>query len=179
VVSTRLQGFTQFWTQAFSDNVTSVDVDSLTSNRSTQVVIKSFFTTAEALQRNPLLGVGLGNFSLPYETVGFQLNIETDSNQNDGYLLLMRLLTEVGLLGTAFFVFSFWSRIPEGIKLFRWFNENSTHFISKHREVYKDIIPILLAACVAMLYAFLGQASYWYPIIPILFGICPRVYNTN
>jgi hypothetical protein len=180
VVSSRLQGLLQFWNQAFSDNVNSVYAYSLTSNQSVRVAIKSFFATVEALQRNPLLGVGLGNFSVPYEAVGYQVNIETDANQHDGYFLLFRLLTEVGLLGTTFFILCFWRRVNEGIQLVRWFNYHSPHIInypSKNRGNPKEIIPILLAACIAMVYAFSGQASYWYPILPILFGICPRFYN--
>ncbi|PSB32744.1 O-antigen ligase family protein [Chlorogloea sp. CCALA 695] len=168
IVQNRLKYLVEFAQTGYYDN---------DSNLSVQVILNAYNSAIYSLQKNPLLGVGLGNISQSYESAALARGIETRLNQHDGYSMLFRLLTEVGILGTVGFLSIFWSRINQSLKLVNWFGRYAFEATKSNRynEVYQEILKINSAALASLLYALLNQPTYWNLVVPLLFGLCFKI----
>ena len=168
IIQDRLANLTSFLETQSYDN---------TTNLSVQVILNSYNTAIYSLQKNPLFGVGLGNIAQSYEIVTLARGIDTRLNQHDGYSMLFRLLTEVGLVGCVAFLYVFWSRFTQSLKFMKYINEYLIRFKDKNQcsELYKSVSMINSAAVSSLLYALVNLPTYWNLIIPLLFGLCSKV----
>ncbi|NJL09667.1 MAG: hypothetical protein HC908_04085 [Calothrix sp. SM1_7_51] len=94
-VQERISDLQAFYETGYYDN---------SSNLSVQVILNSYKATVYSLQKNFLIGIGLGNIDKPYNVVATAQNISTRLNQHDGYSMLFRLLSETGITGTLLFL---------------------------------------------------------------------------
>ncbi|MBT9314584.1 hypothetical protein IXB50_04010 [Leptothoe spongobia TAU-MAC 1115] len=155
------------------------------SNLSVQVILNSYNSTVVALQKNPLFGTGLGNFSISYDLAASANFIETRLNSNDGYSMLLRMLAEVGVLGLVVFIFIFSTRFSQGRKFlkrlkgtFRMLSNTSEKYkqVSKiYSELEQHSLMINAAVIACLLNALLNYPTYWNVVLPMLLGSCYKL----
>jgi len=76
------------------------------SNLSTYAALSNLHVTKRSLRENPVLGVGLGSYLLAYERyLPDNMKSYSSLNNQDGSSMALRLLTETGMIGAAFFMF--------------------------------------------------------------------------
>ncbi|MBF2013972.1 MAG: hypothetical protein IGS23_01915 [Rivularia sp. T60_A2020_040] len=165
IIQTRIKYLSDFIATQQYDNSTNLSV---------QVILNSLNATVYSLQKNYILGVGLGNINQSYEAVALARGINTRLNQHDAYSMLLRLLSEVGIAGTIAFLHIFWCRVFQSLKLIEYVKANFIMSIVNRdfQELYNLTLMINSAAIASCLYAFFNYPTYWNIITPLLFGLC-------
>lgn len=165
IVQNRIKNISNFMITQYYDNSTNLSV---------QVILNSYNATIYSLHKNLALGVGLGNIVQSYQTVVLARGIDTRLNQHDGYSMLLRLLSEVGIAGTIAFLNIFWCRISQSLKLIEELKSNLIISIDKKdfQKINNLVLMINSAAVASLLYALLNYPTYWNIVIPLLFGLC-------
>jgi len=73
-------------------------------NLSSFHIYNNAMVTARATERNPLVGIGFGNFHVAYQEYAMPVNDNSSDLKPDGSSLLLRLITETGLPFAFFFL---------------------------------------------------------------------------
>jgi len=148
------------------------------TNLSVQVILNCQNAVQYTLQHRPLWGYGLGYFSIPFDKALEISNAKVSDlalklNRDDGYSMGLRLMGEVGIIGTLIFLSVFWVRLSQLQKLF-----SSLFLYKKYISpsilglTTEGVIMTTAAALSILVISILNKGSYWSHILPILFGLC-------
>lgn len=93
----------------FDVTVSGKDVDKV--NLSTYALFSNYKITLNSLKKNPLFGTGLGTYEYNYDKYLFSVIPKSNFrkyykiNRNDANSMFLRLLVEIGILGTVFILY--------------------------------------------------------------------------
>lgn len=148
--------------------------DSEITNISVGSILNSYSTAIYALQKNPLLGIGLGNFAYAFqEAAPLKAGILAHLNQHDGYSMLSRLIVETGLVGLIIFIYIFGSRASQIRDLIAEGKLTANPYLRNVYEHWAKLgVAISLGAMAELAFVMLNRPSYWNIVLPLLFGIC-------
>lgn len=148
--------------------------DSEITNISVGSILNSYSTAIYALQKNPLLGIGLGNFAYAFqEAAPLKAGILAHLNQHDGYSMLSRLIVETGLVGLIIFIYIFGSRASQIRDLIAESKLTANPYLRNVYEHWAKLgVAISLGAMAELAFVMLNRPSYWNIVLPLLFGIC-------
>ncbi|NCR71840.1 MAG: hypothetical protein GPI93_11890 [Microcystis aeruginosa LG13-12] len=175
IIADRLNDLYSFWESGKLLNpfqLTNSDID--ISNLSVGTILNSYSTAIYALQNNPFVGLGLGNFVLGFQSAApFQEGILGILCRHDGYSMLSRLLVECGIVGTICFIWIFWSRANQIRDFFTRIILIENPLLRKHYLYLAKIgLAISVGAMSELGFLMLNRPSYWNVVFPLLFGIC-------
>lgn len=175
IIADRLNNLYSFWESGKLLNpfqLTNSDID--ISNLSVGTILNSYSTAIYALQNNPFVGLGLGNFVLGFQSAApFQEGILGRLCRYDGYSMLSRLLVECGIVGTICFIWIFWSRANQIKDFFTRIILIENPLLRKHYLYLAKIgLAISVGAMSELGFLMLNRPSYWNVVFPLLFGIC-------
>ena len=122
----------------------------------------------EMIKRNPLLGVGRGNYvtywmmHYPPGPAGYQV----------AHNIIYEVFAEIGLLGLIFFLYFSLSGVKESIFFFRHYKE-----ILKKNEFLEMMLVIYLISCLGFFIngMFITVAFYWHIYVLVAFYVSSRV----
>jgi hypothetical protein len=148
--------------------------DSEIKNISVGAILNSYSTAIYALQKNPLLGIGLGNFAYAFqEAAPLKAGILASLNQHDGYSMLSRLIVETGLAGLIIFIYIFGSRASQIRDFIAESKLTANPYLRNVYEHWAKLgVAISLGAMAELAFVMLNRPSYWNIVLPLLFGIC-------
>ena len=145
-------------------------------NLSTFAIFSNFLVTKESLSNNPLIGSGIGTHALNYDKyIGIYFsedNIwrEMELNREDANSLMLRLLSETGIIGAALFLlFILHYSIPY-----------KEHALANGNNYYLWMINNgILASIILRLVRFGNYTVLGFPFFLLLFIFSYRYYKIN
>jgi O-antigen ligase len=172
-IGSRLDELELFWSSGkFIDPFALKDSE--ITNISVGAILNSYSTAIYALQKNPLLGIGLGNFAHAFqEAAPLKAGILVRLNQHDGYSMLSRLIVETGLAGLIIFIYIFGSRASQIRDFIAESKLTANPYLRNVYEHWAKLgVAISLGAMAELAFVMLNRPSYWNIVLPLLFGIC-------
>ncbi|OCY15629.1 MAG: hypothetical protein BEV12_14280 [Microcystis aeruginosa CACIAM 03] len=172
-IGSRLDELELFWSSGkFIDPFALKDSE--ITNISVGSILNSYSTAIYALQKNPLLGIGLGNFAHAFqEAAPLKAGILAYLNQHDGYSMLSRLIVETGLAGLIIFIYIFGSRASQIRDFIAESKLTANPYLRNVYEHWAKLgVAISLGSMAELAFVMLNRPSYWNIVLPLLFGIC-------
>ena len=172
-IGSRLDELELFWSSGkFIDPFALKDSE--ITNISVGAILNSYSTAIYALQKNPLLGIGLGNFAHAFqEAAPLKAGILARLNQHDGYSMLSRLIVETGLAGLIIFIYIFGSRASQIRDFIAESKLTANPYLRNVYEHWAKLgVAISLGSMAELAFVMLNRPSYWNIVLPLLFGIC-------
>jgi hypothetical protein len=172
-IGSRLDELELFWSSGkFIDPFALKDSE--ITNISVGAILNSYSTAIYALQKNPLLGIGLGNFAHAFqEAAPLKAGILVRLNQHDGYSMLSRLIVETGLAGLIIFIYIFGSRASQIRDFIAESKLTANPYLRNVYEHWAKLgVAISLGSMAELAFVMLNRPSYWNIVLPLLFGIC-------
>ena len=172
-IGSRLDELELFWSSGkFIDPFALKDSE--ITNISVGAILNSYSTAIYALQKNPLLGIGLGNFAYAFqEAAPLKAGILARLNQHDGYSMLSRLIVETGLAGLIIFIYIFGSRASQIRDFIAESKLTANPYLRNVYEHWAKLgVAISLGSMAELAFVMLNRPSYWNIVLPLLFGIC-------
>ncbi|CAO5005241.1 O-antigen ligase [Microcystis aeruginosa] len=173
IIGSRINQLEFFWSSGKITDPFALK-DSEITNISVGTILNSYSTAIYALQKNPLLGIGLGNFAYAFqEAAPLKAGILARLNQHDGYSMLFRLIVETGLAGLIIFIYIFGSRASQIRDLIAESKLTANPYLRNVYEHWAKLgVAISLGAMAELAFVMLNRPSYWNIVLPLLFGIC-------
>jgi hypothetical protein len=173
IIGSRINQLEFFWSSGKITDPFALK-DSEITNISVGSILNSYSTAIYALQKNPLLGIGLGNFAYAFqEAAPLKAGILARLNQHDGYSMLFRLIVETGLAGLIIFIYIFGSRASQIRDLIAESKLTANPYLRNVYEHWAKLgVAISLGAMAELAFVMLNRPSYWNIVLPLLFGIC-------
>jgi hypothetical protein len=173
IIGSRINQLEFFWSSGKITDPFALK-DSEITNISVGSILNSYSTAIYALQKNPLLGIGLGNFAYAFqEAAPLKAGILAHLNQHDGYSMLFRLIVETGLAGLIIFIYIFGSRASQIRDLIAESKLTANPYLRNVYEHWAKLgVAISLGAMAELAFVMLNRPSYWNIVLPLLFGIC-------
>ena len=137
------------------------------TNSSSFVLYNNMHIASENLKKHPVFGTGLGSHESAYEKYSLTNTVvlyDFDFNTKDGNSMLIRLLTETGIIGAGIFI----------LLLFRFFvHKNENNELNEYRIISQGLFILIFVT-------LLRQGNYMlngFPLIVMIYYYTKKEYN--